>query len=312
VLKTSEDMLDFEQFIKKMPAIEPIAQVPTDYLGPINIIPIDQDERDQVILTIIKILLGSPHPSAGAARAMDWNNGWLENLIEYESTGDIRSLNPKYYGKYQYIRYDSKIWKNGSHDAELNSVRMLMHYIYERFLSGNRDIVELGCGTGHHLYQLASINRSINLYGLDWTDSSQRILKLYQSRNPHDNVIGKNINFFSPPLGNDYIPVGAAIYTFAALEQIGDQHNQIIDFMLASRPKIVVHLEPIEELLDQDQILEYLAVKYFHRRNYLRGFLSALHKRQEKGELKILHECKTGLGSLFIEGYSLVAWTTYT
>jgi hypothetical protein len=303
-------MLRFKNFIQKLPALEPIVSKPADYLDPVDIIPIDQDERDRALLSIIKSLIDAPHSMAGESRVIDWNNGWLENLVKYRSDGEIASLNPRYYGKYPYIRYDSKLWRAGSCNTELNSVRMLMHYIYERFLSGSRDIVELGCGTGHHLYQLASIDPYKQFYGLDWSKSSQDIIDLYSARNSHIKILGKNIDFFSPPSDASYIPENAAIYTFAALEQIGDKHDNIIDFMLASRPAIVVHLEPVEELLDQDQILEYLSVKYFHKRNYLQGFLSSLHRRQENGDLKILHETKTGLGSLFIEGYSLIVWTS--
>jgi hypothetical protein len=302
-------MIEFNQFIAKLPKIKPILQVASEYLAPIDISPIDDTERDKAILSIIKTLLDSPHSMAGASRAEDWNNGWLENLLAYKASKNVDSLNPKYYGKYPYIRYDSTLWRIGSPDAELSSVRMLMHYIYERFLCCNKYVVELGCGTGHHLYQLSTIDPTNIYYGLDWSESSQQIIESYQSHNPETIIIGKNIDFFCPPSPDNYIPKGSSLYTFAALEQISDRHEQIIDFMIASRPKIVVHLEPIEELLDQDRILEYLSVKYFKKRNYLSGFLTALRKRQENGEIKILHEHKTGVGSLYIEGYSLVVWT---
>ena len=303
-------MLDFTQFIQKLPHINPILHFPSGYLDPVSIVPIDNSDRDQAILSIVRALLDSPPSTAGPSRAEEWNNGWLENLVQYQVTTDVNALIPRYYDKYPYIRYDSCLWRTGSPNSELNSVKMLMHYIYERFLCDNKSIVELGCGTGHHLYQLASIDPSKIYYGLDWSDSSQKIVELYQKLNPKTTIIGKSIDFFCPPPDDNYIPKGSALYTFAALEQISSKHDKIIDFMITSRPKVVVHLEPIEELLDKDQLIEYLSIKYFKRRNYLSGFLDALRKRQERGEIKILHECKTGIGSLYIEGYSLVVWTT--
>ena len=302
-------MVDYKEFTSKLPAIEPVNYFSSDYLDPINIRTADPIERDQAIIKIVMSLLDTPYSLAGATRAKEWEFGWLENYQEFNNTHDIKSLIPKYYGKYPFLRLQGDIQIALSKDAEYNSVRMLMHYIYERFLAPSENIIELGCGTGHHLYQLADIDSSKTFYGLDWSLSSQKILGLYQQLHSSQRITAKNIDFFSPPIYSQYIPYDSAIYTFAALEQIGADHDKIIEFMIAARPRVVVHLEPIYELMNQEILLEYLSAKYFLKRNYLSGFLSNLLRKQDQGKIKVHFQEKTGVGSLFIEGYSLIVWS---
>lgn len=302
-------MVDYKEFISKLPVIEPVNYFSSDYLDPINIRTADPIERYQAIIKIVMSLLDTPHSLAGATREKEWEFGWLENYQEFNNTHDIKSLIPKYYGKYPFLRLQGDIQIALSKDAEYNSARMLMHYIYERFLAPSENIIELGCGTGHHLYQLADIDSSKTFYGLDWSLSSQKILGLYQQLHSSQRITAKNIDFFSPPIDSHYLPHDSAIYTFAALEQIGAEHEKIIEFIIAARPRVVVHLEPIAELMNQDILLEYLSAKYFLKRNYLSGFLSNLLRKQDQGKVKVHFQEKTGVGSLLIEGYSLIVWS---
>ena len=119
---------------------------------------------------------------------------------------------------------------------------------------------------------------------------------------------GHFLDFFDPFNSSYTPPKGCAIYTFAALEQIGSNHSHIIDFLIAAEPSVVVHLEPISELLEPSNLLHYLSIKYFQKRNYLSGFLPALQAKSHLGEIDILYSQPTGVGSMFIEGYSMVVW----
>ena len=69
-----------------------------------------------------------------------------------------------------------------------------------------------------------------------------------------------------------------------------------------------IHIEPIEELLDKNILLDYLSIKYFEKRNYLSGFLSGLKKLEKQNKIKILKADRNNIGSLFIEGYSIIVW----
>ena len=70
-------------------------------------------------------------------------------------------------------------------------------------------------------------------------------------------------------------------------------------------------MEPITELLPQNQLLSYLSTKYFQKRNYLNGYLSFLKAREKEGTIEIHHTSRMPFGSFFIEGYSLIVWSPF-
>ena len=120
-------------------------------------------------------------------------------------------------------------------------------------------------------------------------------------------IKGINLDFFNPDY-NIEIPKNSAIYTVASLEQIGDEFGKIVDFMIEKKPSICIHMEPIDELLDKDILVDNLSIKYFRKRNYLNGFLPYLESLEEKNKIKILKKQRIFSGSYFIEGHSLIVW----
>ena len=93
----------------------------------------------------------------------------------------------------------------------------------------------------------------------------------------------------------------SVIYSFAALEQIGKEFDNLFNFIKETiKPKIIIHLEPIAELLPQDQLLSYLSTKYFYKRNYLNGYYSFLKQKEKEGEI-VIHEASR----MPLEAYSL-------
>ena len=104
------------------------------------------------------------------------------------------------------------------------------------------------------------------------------------------------------------LPAGTGVLTVASLEQVGDRWRDFISYLIGQRPKICVHIEPVSELLDSKILLDNLSIKYFEKRNYLNGFLTGLRELEESGKVIIHRAQRTGIGSLFIEGYSIVVW----
>ena len=133
----------------------------------------------------------------------------------------------------------------------------------------------------------------------------QLINKLKLNNHIHS-IFSFKFDFFNPKWDDSTeIPEEneSVIYSFAALEQVGKDYNALFNFIRGSiKPKIVIHIEPIEELLPQNQLLSYLSTKYFQKRNYLNGYLSFLRDQEKKGKIKIHLASRMPFGSLFIEG----------
>ena len=108
------------------------------------------------------------------------------------------------------------------------------------------------------------------LNGTDWTVSSQNIIN--EVNNILNLEIGThNLNFFSPDYNID-LPENTGIYTVAALEQVGENFKEFISFLMDKKPSICVNMEPIDELLDGNNLIDNLSIRYFRKRNYLNKF----------------------------------------
>jgi hypothetical protein len=62
-------------------------------------------------------------------------------------------------------------------------------------------------------------------------------------------------------------------------------------------------------VLSPEVLLDFLSIKYFHKRNYLNGYLTHLRGLEQTGKIKVHEVLRTHVGSKFIEGYTVVAWS---
>lgn len=110
--------------------------------------------------------------------------------------------------------------------------------------------------------------------------------------------------------GKDQVVIdeNTAVITMHSMEQLGTSFSPMMKYLVEVRPKIIIHLEPIIELYDSSNLFDVLAIKYHKKRNYLDGFLTALRKLQGEGAIDIMVEKRLRFGSMFHEGYSLIAW----
>lgn len=269
------------------------------------------EERDTYILDVVnalcKVEVDRDTKPAGEHRLSEWERGWGENLDAIKSGKSVNDLVPKYHGKHTLIHWNRQMIRPlvPFFDYKLHCI--IVDWAVEKYLSDVDNLYEFGCGPGYHLLRARKINSKARMIGLDWTTASQEIIKQIKEYGIDDNIEGENFNFFKP---NHFIeiPENSGFLTVAALEQIGDKYMQFVDFILEKKPRVCVHLEPIDELLDQNSLLDRLSTLYFRKRNYLHGFLPYLHHLQEEGKIKIVNEQRTFSGSYFIEGHSLVVW----
>ena len=66
----------------------------------------------------------------------------------------------------------------------------------------------------------------------------------------------------------------SSIYTFAALEQLGENTDNLINYWIANKASIIVNVEPMSETLNDDELLQYLSIKYFEKRAYLKNYIN--------------------------------------
>lgn len=268
---------------------------------------ITQQQKEDYILNVIKVLL-SDIVQSGKHRINEWENGWSENLLEFKNSKNINSLIPKYHGKKRYAHWKQNIINPLTENFDYKIHLCFVDAILEKYLSQNNieNLYEFGCGPAYHLVRINQNHPNINLFGFDWTKASQQIIKQINEI-LNININCQNFDFFNPNYSID-IKQNSAFLSVAALEQTGENYNKFIDFIIEKKPSMCINIEPISEVLDGNNLIDFLSIKYFEKRNYLNSYLSYLQKLQDDKKIEILDVRRTYAGSYFIEGHTLIVW----
>ncbi len=263
---------------------------------------IDTETREKLILETLNHIDSGLY-KAGPHRSKDWVKGWAEN----RDRNSTDFLVPRYFGKFPHVRWKGEFIKTESENFEYNCASVLQYHLFEKFFSTTDNIYEFGCGTGHNLLRAHEVNPTATIHGLDWAESSQHTIERI-NKSFNKNFKSKKFDFFNV---DEQFKIGknSGVYTFAALEQVGEKHTDFIEYLISQKPSVCLHIEPISELLKpKESLLDFLSVKYFEERNYLNGFYKSLKKLEDNGTIEIVHAQRSNIGSFYVDGYSIVAW----
>ena len=265
-------------------------------------------QRDAILLKIVQYLLSDDIVVSGSHRKGQWEDGWLENLNEYLNSRDLDAIVPKYFDKYKVQRLNGKFVIPQNDTFEVSLVRILQYIIFERYFKKSKSVYEFGAGTGHNLLRVREINNSASLYAMEWAKTGVEIIKNVAKDLKDNNLHGIVFDNFNPNFDVKLNP-NSSIYTFAALEQLGDNTDSLINYWIVNKASIIVNVEPMSEPLNDDELLQYLSIKYFEKRAYLKGYINKLKALERDGTIVIHDIVRTGIGSMFIEGYSIISWS---
>lgn len=265
-------------------------------------------QRDDVLLKLLKYLLSDQVVVAGSHRKNQWEDGWSENLNEYLNSRDLNSIVPKYFDKYKIQRLNGEFIVPQSDNFEASLVSIFQYIIFEKYFKESKHIYEFGAGTGHNLLRAREVNKSATLHSMEWAKSGVEIIKNVAKDLNDKRLHGTVFDNFNPDF-NIKLQPDSSIYTFAALEQLGGNTDNLINYWMTNKASIIVNIEPMSEPLDGDELLQYLSIKYFEKRGYLKDYINKLKTLEREGKVIIHDITRTGIGSLFIEGYSIVSWS---
>ena len=265
-------------------------------------------ERDALILRVLHRIDDEAMPSAGPDRKSDWEQGWSENLRDFIASGlDPETLIPRYYRKNGvYCRIGGDYAYSLSDHFVHAATHTFRQWLFFKYCADREAIYEFGCGTGHHLYWLGRTFPGKRLYGFDWASASQEILARMRAQLGIC-VEGRSFDFLHPAQ-DIVLEAGAAVFTFGALEQIGNSHGPFLRFLLERKPGICINVEGLHELYDPDKLPDFLALKYHTRRNYLSGYLTALRRIEQEGKIRILAVHHQQFGNMYDDPHSFVVW----
>jgi hypothetical protein len=269
--------------------------------------PIDKANRDEVILRILQRIESGELSRVGEHRKDVWEKGWEENLEAFSTKGfALESLVPRFIRDEPILRFQQDYVRALDPMFEFCFHDIVRRWLFLTFMSEARAVYEFGSGSSYNLVAISELAPELKLVGLDWAESAVKLANLI-GKSHSINLTGRRFDLFHPDDSLEIGPEDAAL-TVCALEQVGWKHDEFLQFLLKKKPRICVHMEPLVELYDPNNLVDYLALRFHRQREYLSGFLPSLQQLELDGVVKILKMQRLNFGSLYHEGYSLVVW----
>ncbi|MBF0227309.1 MAG: class I SAM-dependent methyltransferase [Desulfobacterales bacterium] len=268
---------------------------------------IEGKRRDDLILEILKRIDSDKQIIASEERKDIWYKGWEENLNLFNKSGcDIETLIPKFIRKNQIIRYNGSYILPKNPQFELDYITIFRTWLFQKYFNDVNTIYEFGCGTGFNLVLIESLFKNKELHGLDFVQSSVDLVnKIGSSYNC--NIKGHLFDMIKPDFAFN-LAEESAVFTFGAIEQLAGQFEEFLKFLLEKKPKLVIHIEPTVELYDENNLSDYLAIKFHKKRGYTTNYLPQLRELDSLKKLNLIKVKRLFFGSLFMEGYMLFIW----
>jgi S-adenosylmethionine-diacylgycerolhomoserine-N-methlytransferase len=263
------------------------------------------EERDAYVRHVLDLCRDPGLRRDESANKAAWDRGWAEALREAEAADFAPdALTPRYFRGAPWLRWQGDVLATDNPHLEPQLLNVARLVLFEHFVRGARHIWELGCGSGQNLAALARLYPDAQVTGFDWAQPAVDIATRFGQRQGA-RVSGVRFDMLRP--GPRRCADGTVVVTVHALEQLGTRHGPLLDWLLASRPALVLHYEPIAEFYDTGRLFDYLAAWYSTHRDYLTGYLPALREREARGQLEIVFARRPGLGGIVHEA-SVVAW----
>lgn len=235
-----------------------------------------------------------------------FEKGWSENYQKMVTEGiSLNALKPGYFRENKFLRYDNGLIVPANHQLEFDLFKVARYCVFDKYLRNAEAVVELGCGSCQNLLMLADFFKHIKIFGADWTQASIKTADFLAKKLNRD-IVGFHLDMLEPQK-DIQLPSGAALLTIHAFEQLGRGYGPILKYIFESKPSIVVHYEPIIELFTEDNLLDFMAIRYFHKRNYLQCYLSSLHELEKRGIIEIIEEYRPFLGGVLHDS-SIIVW----
>ena len=268
------------------------------------------EEISDVFVGIERDLAGRDMPVSGPGMHALWERNWADQLeAVIGSEGDDtanRKIVPEFIQDRDIVRLDGELVTTRTPAFELNFANLFRKWLFRKYFSDIDWIGDFGAGSGLNLGFLCDLFPETTLRGFDWSESAVGIIDHIGEIKKAD-VRGQIFNFEEPDQSLT-LPSRAGVLTWGALEQVGDRFAPFMEWIRARDPQIVIHVEPIVDWYDENQLVDEIGIRYHEKRGYLKNFWPTLRDLEKAGEIEIVQAKRLRFGSLFHEVYSFIVW----
>ena len=267
-----------------------------------------KDDRDKVIKSVLEKIDTKDLRVSGENNNEVWEKGWSEILESVKNNFSPEKIMPQYFDHHNIMRLDGHYIKAISENFVYKYDQIIRKVILKKYVGSNNKLVELGCGTGSGtLLAALNLNNNIRITASDWATASLPIVKEI-SKYTNRKIEAVKFNMLDLSGWNKLlIDKDTTVISFHALEQLGDNYKKLLSKLCETKSKCV-HLEPIYEFYDENNLFDMLAKNYHKKRNYLGKYITDIKKLEKENKAEILKEQRIGFGDRYHEAYSLVVW----
>lgn len=266
----------------------------------------ETEERKEIIAQL-KRIKEDKQICGTIERTQVWEDGWSENLDELKKTKSVESLAPKYFRPNCPSRLYRHFIRPVDQYFDYNLEKILKGCLLEEFIGGTDHVYEFGCGTCADLFDVGKCMPEKILHACDLTKAALEIATIL------NDDFGINIQEtkqfdFTKPDKNYHLEESSAVYTFSALEQIDNRYIDFVDWLISEKPSVVIHLEPIAEFYNEEDLVDWIAKEFHEKRHYLNGYYTHLQKLSDQKSIEIIYKKRTEVGGWNHESNSIIVW----
>ena len=270
---------------------------------------LDEEETHRTVREIDRVLRDDDLRRVGEDDPAVWEDGWDEIFRKLSAQpASLDTLRPQYYRDNTVCRLNGRFAASVSSDFEYAGNIAFRRCVFESYLAQATTIVEFGCGTGLNLLMLAERFPGVRLIGSDWARPTEHIAW----RIAEDKGADLTWRWFNMLTADGWrgeeIDSSTAILTVHAMEQLGGDWRPFLEMLLALKPGLCLHVEPLVELYDASDPFDGLAIQYHGKRNYLSGFVPHIQELAAQNLVEIVDLRRVRFGGLHHDANSILAW----
>lgn len=263
-------------------------------------------EKEDMVLASLRRIEKDKQAIGSLERTEVWDKGWKENLNAFCKSGNLDDVVPRFIRPNNIIRFNQEFIRPNNPFFERDYCRLFQMWFFRHYLDTFDAVYEFGCGSGFNLISIAKMFPDMKLVGTDFVYSSVDLINEL-ARQKSFYLEGHFFDMLSP--SKDFrISPNSCVLTFGALEQLAGKFRNFIDYLVERKVKRCIHVEPIVELYDSDNIVDYLAIMFHKKRGYSEGILPYLRDLHNKGSIKLIKANRLRFGNDCMEGYSYLIW----
>jgi len=265
------------------------------------------ERKEQMILSSLKFLETDKQKIGEFNRVSVWQNGWQENLDNFKQTRSLSSIIPKFIRPRQILRLNREFIETKDTYFELRFIELFHLWFFNKYLQPYATVFEFGCGSGLNCVRLCDMFPNKLVVGCDFVDSSISLINTVADECKF-NLKAKKFNMLEPDY-NLEVPPNSCAFTFGAIEQLAGNFQPFLSFLKHKRFAFCFHIEPTVELYDEDNLIDFLAIKFHNQRGYTSGFLPYLQKLHNSFNIDLKYK-RMFFGNSRMEGYNYMLWSS--